>query len=59
MRPRFLGDGKMPVRADMTISLRIEGKPTFESLQKFLACVHTVSEKRLVSRFMYAARKTG
>jgi SAM-dependent methyltransferase len=37
--------------------LRIEGPVTFEGLQKFLLCVHTVSEKRLLSRFMYAARK--
>jgi SAM-dependent methyltransferase len=37
--------------------IRIEGSETFEGLQKFLACVHTVSEKRLLSRFMYAARK--
>jgi SAM-dependent methyltransferase len=37
--------------------IRIEGPVTFEGLQKFLSCVHTVSEKRLLSRFMYAARK--
>lgn len=37
--------------------VRIEGTSTFESLQKFLSCVHTVSDKRLLSRFMYAARK--
>ncbi len=36
----------------------IEGTSTYESLQKFLSCVHTVSDKRLLSRFMYAARKT-
>jgi len=52
--------GKNDARARRYDDLvRIEGKPTFESLQKFLACVHTVSEKRLISRFMYAARKTG
>ena len=37
--------------------VRIEGKPTFEATQKFLDCVHTLSEKRLLSRFMYAGRK--
>jgi SAM-dependent methyltransferase len=37
----------------------IEGIETFQGLQKFLSCVHTVSEKRLLSRFMYAARKPG
>jgi SAM-dependent methyltransferase len=37
--------------------VRIEGMSTFENLQKFLSCVHTVSDKRLLSRFMYAARK--
>jgi SAM-dependent methyltransferase len=37
--------------------VRIEGVTTFEGLQRFLACVHTVSEKRQLSRFMYAARK--
>jgi SAM-dependent methyltransferase len=37
--------------------VRIEGTSTFQSLQKFLSCVHTLSDKRLLSRFMYAARK--
>ena len=37
--------------------VRIEGMATFEGLQKFLSCVHTVSEERLLSRFMYAAHK--
>lgn len=37
--------------------VRIEGMPTFQGLQKFLSCVHTLSEKRLLSRFMYAGRK--
>jgi SAM-dependent methyltransferase len=37
--------------------LRIEGNWAFESLQNFLSCVHTLSDKRLLSRFMYAARK--
>jgi SAM-dependent methyltransferase len=37
--------------------VRIEGASIFENLQKFLSCVHTVSDKRLLSRFMYAARK--
>jgi len=37
--------------------IRIEGKPTFEGLQKFLTCVHVLTEERLLSRFMYAGRK--
>jgi len=37
--------------------VRIEGLTTFQSLQKFLSCVHTVSDKHLLSRRMYAARK--
>jgi ubiquinone/menaquinone biosynthesis C-methylase UbiE len=37
--------------------VRIEGTSTFEGLQKFLCCVHTVSDQHLLSRFMYAARK--
>jgi len=37
--------------------VRIEGMSTFQNLQKFLSCVHSVSDKRLLSRFMYAARK--
>jgi SAM-dependent methyltransferase len=38
--------------------VRIEGTSTFEGLQKFLACVHVLSDKLLLSRFMYAARKS-
>src|SRR4051794_18926296 len=38
--------------------VRIEGMPTYEGLQRFLSCVHTASEKRLLSRFMYAGRKS-
>ena len=37
--------------------VRIEGTSTFEGLQKFLSCVHILSDKHLLSRFMYAARK--
>jgi hypothetical protein len=37
--------------------VRIEGTSIFQSLQKFLSCVHTLSDQRLLSRFMYAARK--
>ena len=37
--------------------VRIEGASTFGGLQKFLECVHTVSEKRLLSRLIYAAVK--
>jgi SAM-dependent methyltransferase len=34
-----------------------EGQPNFDGLQKFLSCVHTVSEQRLLSRFAYLAQK--
>jgi SAM-dependent methyltransferase len=37
--------------------VRIEGASTFQSLQKFLTCVHNLSDERLLSRFMYAACK--
>ena len=35
----------------------IEGMATFQGLQKFLNCVHTLSKTRALSRFMYAGRK--
>jgi SAM-dependent methyltransferase len=37
--------------------LKIEGRKNFEGLQKFLACVHLLSQEQRVSRFMYVARK--
>ncbi len=37
--------------------LRIEGEQSFSGLQRFLACVHRVSEERRLSRFVYAASK--
>jgi len=37
--------------------VRIEGLPTFQGLQKFLSCVQTLTEKRLLSRLMYAGRR--
>jgi SAM-dependent methyltransferase len=46
-------DARMRWHRDLVL---IEGQSTFENLQKFLACVHHVSAKRLLSRFMYAAR---
>ncbi len=39
--------------------VRIEGEPTFEGLQRFLDCVHAVSETHVLSRFVYAGRKDG
>ncbi len=37
--------------------VRIEGASTFESVQTFLSSVHYLSDKRLLSRFMYEARE--
>ena len=34
-----------------------EGQANFDGLQKFLSCVHTVSEQRRLSRFAYLAQK--
>jgi SAM-dependent methyltransferase len=34
-----------------------EGQANFDGLQKFLSCVHTVSEQRRLSRFAYRAQK--
>ena len=34
-----------------------EGAENFEGLQRFLACVHTLSIERRLSRFCYVARK--
>ena len=34
-----------------------EGQANFDGLQRFLACVHTVSAERRLSRFAYLARK--
>jgi SAM-dependent methyltransferase len=34
-----------------------EGQANFDGLQKFLSCVHTVSEERRLSRFAYLAQK--
>jgi cyclopropane fatty-acyl-phospholipid synthase-like methyltransferase len=36
-----------------------EGEANFEGLQRFLRCVHTVSEERRLSRFAYLAEKPG
>ena len=35
----------------------LEGEENFEGLQRFLWCVHTVSDERRLSRFMYLARR--
>jgi SAM-dependent methyltransferase len=37
--------------------IQIEGERNFEGLQQFLACVHTISKERRLSRFMYLAGK--
>ena len=37
--------------------IAIEGREAYESTQAFLACVRELSEKRILSRFLYAARK--
>lgn len=36
---------------------QIEGEANFAGLQKFLACVHSLSSERRLSRFLYVARK--
>jgi len=36
---------------------RIEGEANYDGLQTFLACVHTVSRERRLSRFLYTAAK--
>ncbi len=47
-------------RASRSVELAgIEGQATFDGLQKFLACVRMLSEKHVLSRFMYAGRKAG
>lgn len=35
-----------------------EGVPTFEGLQRFLSCVHTLTSERRLLRYLYFARKT-
>jgi len=35
-----------------------EGEANFEGLQRFLGCVHTLSDERRLSRYCYLARKT-
>ncbi len=47
-------DARMRRYEDLVV---IEGRSTFKRLQEFLSCVHQVSEKRLLSRFVYAARR--
>ena len=34
-----------------------EGSPTFEGLQRFLSCVHTLNSERRLLRYLYVARK--
>jgi SAM-dependent methyltransferase len=36
-----------------------EGEANFEGLQRFLACVHTLSSERRLSRYAYLAQKPG
>ena len=35
-----------------------EGRQNFDGLQRFLACVHTLSVERRMSRYAYLAEKT-
>lgn len=37
--------------------LRFESETTYEGLQRFLACVHTLSKERRLSRFAYTAAR--
>ena len=34
-----------------------EGEPTFEGIQKFLCCVHTLTQERRLLRYVYLAQK--
>ena len=36
----------------------VEGSPTFDGLQRFLSCVHTLNSERRLLRNLYFARKT-
>ncbi len=49
-------DARVRWRDDL---LRYEGENTFYGLQKFLACVNSVSQERRLSRFAYSGRKPG
>jgi len=40
-----------------SILLPIEGQATFDGLQRFLACVHTLCHEQRLSRFLYLASK--
>jgi SAM-dependent methyltransferase len=35
----------------------LEGKPTFEGVQQFLSCVHTLCSERRLLRYLYTAQK--
>jgi SAM-dependent methyltransferase len=35
----------------------LEGEPTFEGVQRFLSCVHTLCSERRLLRFLYTAQK--
>ena len=35
----------------------LEGRPTFEGVQQFLSCVHTLCSERRLLRFLYTAQK--
>jgi hypothetical protein len=37
---------------------KAEGPPTFDGLQRFLSCVHTLNSERRLLRSLYFARKT-
>jgi ubiquinone/menaquinone biosynthesis C-methylase UbiE len=40
-----------------TVLLKMEGEATFEGLQRFLACVHTLTVENRLARFIYVAAK--
>ena len=48
-------DAREPRRKDL---VTIEGEASFSGLQKFLACTHTLSSERRLSRCMYLAQKS-
>jgi SAM-dependent methyltransferase len=37
--------------------LALEGRPTFDGVQQFLSCVHTLCSERRLLRFLYTAQK--
>jgi ubiquinone/menaquinone biosynthesis C-methylase UbiE len=47
-------DARDQHREDLTA---LEGKPTFDGVQQFLSCVHTLCSERRLLRYLYTAQK--